>query len=178
MAIENKIWRCSYKLQNTFLKSRKGLRVPYFQVWVIPFNDSWRKKIIYQKIMFSTVEGNVIISSCAIEFSIPSSFTEPETLLKKRLWHRCCLVNFAKFLRTLFSQNTPERLLLDFEIVQTKNLYQISCGNFWIELLIIAFIALTSQPAHDIPGTSPESPLKALTSKTYREPSGDQYKNW
>ena len=80
--------------------------------------------------MFSTVEGNVIISSCAIEFSIPSSFTEPETLLKKRLWHRCCLVNFAKFLRTLFSQNTPERLLLDFEIVQTKNLYQISCGNF------------------------------------------------
>ena len=24
----------------------------------------------------------------------------PATLLKERLWHRCCLVNFAKFLRT------------------------------------------------------------------------------
>ena len=27
----------------------------------------------------------------------------------KRLWHRCFLVNFVKFLRTLFSQNTSER---------------------------------------------------------------------
>ena len=31
----------------------------------------------------------------------------PTTLLKKRLWHRCFSVNLAKFLRTLFSQNTP-----------------------------------------------------------------------
>ena len=36
----------------------------------------------------------------------------PATLLKKRLWHRCFLVNFAKFLRTPFLQNTSERLLL------------------------------------------------------------------
>ena len=35
----------------------------------------------------------------------------PATLLKKRLWHRGFLVNFAKFLRTLFSQNTSRRLL-------------------------------------------------------------------
>ena len=26
----------------------------------------------------------------------------PTTLLKKRLWHRCFLVNFAKFLKTPF----------------------------------------------------------------------------
>ena len=36
----------------------------------------------------------------------------PETLLKKGLWHRCFLVNFAKFLRTPFLQNTSGRLLL------------------------------------------------------------------
>ena len=30
----------------------------------------------------------------------------PATLLKKRLWRRCFLVNFAKFVRTLFLQNT------------------------------------------------------------------------
>ena len=30
----------------------------------------------------------------------------PATLLKKRLWHRCFPVNFAKFLRTSFLQNT------------------------------------------------------------------------
>ena len=30
----------------------------------------------------------------------------PATLLKKSLWHRCFPVNFAKFLRTSFLQNT------------------------------------------------------------------------
>ena len=30
----------------------------------------------------------------------------PATLLKKRLWHRCFPVNFVKFVRTLFLQNT------------------------------------------------------------------------
>ena len=33
--------------------------------------------------------------------------TCPATLLKKRLWHRCFTVNFAKFLRTLFFNRTP-----------------------------------------------------------------------
>ena len=32
--------------------------------------------------------------------------------IKKRLWHRCFLVNFAKFLRTYFFQNISGRLLL------------------------------------------------------------------
>ena len=34
------------------------------------------------------------------------------------------------------------------------------------------------QPAHDVSGTSPEGSLKVLTSGTYSEISGDQYKNW
>ena len=36
----------------------------------------------------------------------------PATLLKRRLWRRCFSVNFAKFLRTPFLQNTSGRLLL------------------------------------------------------------------
>ena len=36
----------------------------------------------------------------------------PATLFKKRRWHRCFPVNFAKFLRTSFLQNTSRRLLL------------------------------------------------------------------
>ena len=36
----------------------------------------------------------------------------PTTLLKKRLWHGCFPVNFAKFLRTPFLQNASGRLLL------------------------------------------------------------------
>ena len=35
----------------------------------------------------------------------------PATLLKKRLWHRCFTLNFAKFLRTPSLQNTSGRLL-------------------------------------------------------------------
>ena len=34
------------------------------------------------------------------------------TLLKKRLWHRCFPMNFAKFFRTLFLHNASGRLLL------------------------------------------------------------------
>ena len=37
----------------------------------------------------------------------------PATLLKKRFWYRCFPVNFVKFLRTIFLQNTSERLLLN-----------------------------------------------------------------
>ena len=40
------------------------------------------------------------------------SWLSPATLLKKRLWHRCFPVSFSKFLRTPFSQNTSELLLL------------------------------------------------------------------
>ena len=35
------------------------------------------------------------------------------TLLKKRPWHMCFPVNFAKFLRTYFLQNTSVQLLLE-----------------------------------------------------------------
>ena len=38
----------------------------------------------------------------------------PVTLVKKRLWHRCFPVNFAKFLRTRFLLNTSGRLLFSF----------------------------------------------------------------
>ena len=41
----------------------------------------------------------------------------PATLLKKRLWHRCAPVNFAKFLRTPFLQNTSGWLLLNSHLL-------------------------------------------------------------
>ena len=37
------------------------------------------------------------------------------SLLKKKLWHRCFPVSFAKFLRTPFLQNISGRLLLYFQ---------------------------------------------------------------
>ena len=45
----------------------------------------------------------------------------PATLLKKRLWHRCFPVNFAKFLRTPFWQNRSEwQLLQGIDLVSPK----------------------------------------------------------
>ena len=44
----------------------------------------------------------------------------PATLLKKRLGHRCCPMNFAKFLRTPFLQNISGRLLLALPAPQRR----------------------------------------------------------
>ena len=55
-------------------------------------------------------------------------FNRPATLLKKKLWHRCFHVNFAKFLRTTFLKEHLWWLLLkkavlkNFAIFMGKNL--------------------------------------------------------
>ena len=41
----------------------------------------------------------------------------PPPLLKKRIWHRCFPVSFAKFLGTPFLLNTSGRLLLYVHMV-------------------------------------------------------------
>ena len=82
----------------------------------------------------------------------------PATLLKKRLWHRCFPVNFAKFLRTPFSQNTSRTLLLYLtsqtrqEIITTHILLNISRskGN-----LTMKFVSLIEDNMRNIfPGKS------------------------
>ena len=62
------------------------------------------------------------------------------TLLEKRLWHRCFLVNFDKFLRTLFLQNTSGRLLLFIIRIELNNQYIEFCYLVW--LLRESFISL------------------------------------
>ena len=54
--------------------------------------------------MFLEISQNSQENSCA--------GLRPTTLLKMRLWRKCFPVNFVKFLRTSFSQNTFGRLLL------------------------------------------------------------------
>ena len=45
-------------------------------------------------------------------FLIKAQTLRPVTLFKKRLWQKCFPVNFAKFLRAPFLQNTSGRVLL------------------------------------------------------------------
>ena len=69
---------------------------------------SSRPEVYYKKVVlrnFAKLQEN----TCArVSFLIKLQ----ATLLKKRHWHRCFLVDFAKFLRTPFLQNTSGRLLL------------------------------------------------------------------
>ena len=81
-----------HKLKNLNLHCLKSVRIrsysgPYFPAFGL-----------------NTESYGVYIISCF----------RPATLLKKRLWHMCIPVNFAKFLRKPFLQNTSGRLLLNY----------------------------------------------------------------
>ena len=68
------------------------------------------REVFYKKAVlgnFTKFTGKHLCQSLSQQSCRP-----PATLLKNELWHRCFLVNFAKFLRTPFSQNTSRRLLL------------------------------------------------------------------
>ena len=60
---------------------------------------------------------------------------KPVTLFKKRLWRRCFLVNFAKFLTASFLQNTSGRLLLNQVSlkVNVKNIFERGAMHFSTE---------------------------------------------
>ena len=67
---------------------------------------------------------------CHSLFFNKDSGLRPETLLKKRLWHRCYPVNFAKFLRTPFLRNTSRRLLLWFKSYLTDRKQSVLINSF------------------------------------------------
>ena len=50
----------------------------------------------------------------------------PVALLKKRLWHRRFPVDFVKFLRTPFLQNTSGRLLLLYFLSVVGDFYTVT----------------------------------------------------
>ena len=58
------------------------------------------------------------------------NFATFHAFLKKSLWHRCFPVNFMKFLRTTFLQNTSGRLLLLIELYYFKSFTETSWRNF------------------------------------------------
>ena len=73
----------------------------------------------------------------------------PATLSKKRLWHRCFPVNFAKFLRTPFSQNSSVRLLLAFEDLEEESEI-LPVGTLLLGLKTIKLVSLKDVPALEL----------------------------
>ena len=81
---------------------------------------------------------------------------------KKRLWHRCFPVNFAKFLRTSFSQNTSGSCFCNFQ-------FQRLLGSLWeresqsLQMSMDGLCRLTASPQNKntkYKVTSLRTPLK------------------
>ena len=95
------------------------------RVLVIDRSSHWRCSV---KKMFLEILQNSLENTCArFSFLIKlqaSGNRHQTTLLKKRLWHRCFPVNFLKFLRTHFLQNTSGLLLRNrYTIIGHVNMY-------------------------------------------------------
>ena len=63
---------------------------------------SSRPEVFCKKKMFLKISQNPQENACARSLFNKVAGLRPATLLKERLWHRCFLVNFTKFLETLF----------------------------------------------------------------------------
>ena len=90
-------------------------------------------------ISFSVIPINVLYEP---EHIARSSNLQPATLLKKRLLQRCFPVNFAKFLRTPFLQNT-------------------SGGCFWLVLVVSCYRRCIENPVKHLTPTFLRQHLKA-----------------
>ena len=72
-------------INSTVFKGQKQLPEVFYKKCVLRNFTKFTGKHLCQSLFFSEVAG-----------------LRPATLLKKKLWHRCFPVNFAKFLRTTF----------------------------------------------------------------------------
>ena len=86
---------------------------------LIPIRNS-RPEVFCKQGVFLEISQNSQENTCAIVsflIKLQTSGLKSATSLKKRLWHRCFTVNFAKFLRTLFVTEHLRWLFLTYFIV-------------------------------------------------------------
>ena len=75
------------------------------------YSEAATRSVLWKKV-FLEISQNSQENTCArVSFSIKLQALGLQLYLKKGLWHRCFPVNFVKYLRTPFLQNTSERLL-------------------------------------------------------------------
>ena len=106
--------------------------------WLPPTQLSWPQKkltfqknppgVLWKKVFLEISQNFTGKHLCESLFFNKVAGLGPSTLFKKSLWHRCFPVNFEKFLKTPFLQNTSGRLFLTFE--GSLNLTNLKLG--WI----------------------------------------------
>ena len=106
-------WRCYYRQSySRQFASPLDLRFSHIFHYFVCCNRSSHRRCSIKKAVlknFTKFTGKHLRQSL---FFNKVAALRPATLLKRKSWHRRFTVNFAKFLRTLFLQNTSGRLLL------------------------------------------------------------------
>ena len=69
-------------------------------------------EVFYKKVVLEILQNSQENTCPGVSFLLKFAGQRCVTLLKMGLWHRCFPMNFVKFLRTSFLQNTSRRLLL------------------------------------------------------------------
>ena len=90
------------EFKHGFYLSRNIRPAVFSKKGVLKIFAKFKRKHLYESLSFNKVVG-----------------LRSATLLKKRLLHRCFLVNFVEFLRTPFLQNNSGRLLLKETFAET-----------------------------------------------------------
>ena len=116
-----------FKLLYHFYNYSMVWRSPYGTLWLQTHKDEVNREVLAGEILnlldydnwkclLDAVPKNQKISffKCQCQKKKKKkNWTQISWMKKKRLWHKCFPVNFAKFLKKLVLQNTSGRLLLD-----------------------------------------------------------------
>ena len=112
-------WSCSFCFIWTLCLLKKCDQSKTFHIFYLgDVNLSWLNWLFQKQPPEVFLTGKYLWQSL---FFNKAACLRPATLLKKRLWHRCFSVNFAKFLRTPFLQNTSGRLVLLFFFIFARS---------------------------------------------------------
>ena len=91
----------------------------YFCIWKVLWTEAVTRRCFIKKLFLEISQNSQEKTCTRLFFFNKIAGLRPLTLLKKRLWQRSFPVNFAKFLRTPFWQNTSGRMFLSEMVAGT-----------------------------------------------------------
>ena len=108
------------RVNSTIVAAPWIIFVPYIQTCnqdLLPTStDAVVRSCSVEKVFLEVLKNSQENTCVRISFFNKVADLSPATLLKKRLWHMCFPVNFAKFVRTLFFTEHLRSLLLHLRI--------------------------------------------------------------
>ena len=95
-----------------------------------------------KKVLLKIMENSLENSSARVSFLKNFAGLKPATLFKKRLWHSCFPVSFAKFLRTDFKLIISIRLKIYLLIFVKNHIRTCKQAHHWSFLFLRGMFAL------------------------------------